>query len=379
MTSPGKLFMFFDTETNAVGRMCKPVTQTLMQLAWVITDEVGNVQHTHNKLVKGATYIGPFCPHTLTIEHVNRAGEPPRVVLDAFIKDAERVVHSGGHLVAHNAAFDVGVLEHAHGRELPSTLTDAVFCTMKAPEVVEYCNLTTRKGTPKWPKLSELYMVLFDAQPSETLHDALGDTHVLRKSFHELVKRGVLPFAPVVYISAGDASVLCGEVTSTHPSEVATRFLNSYGHVFGVESKPTFDEVSAVELGKRERAMFEDIDGRNIDPDVKREAKRIVSERLRHNTAPRADTFMKVGVVGGVDWGFMGNVADPVFTRAHAETHARLTDTGGSDGALWDTIKDAGAKFIERVHELASDKELMSQWNQRDPDTRVELWNSLSC
>ena len=121
-------FLFFDTETNAVGRMTHPVTQTLMQLAWVVTDSSGVVLRFQNRFVRGASRVGRYAPHGLTPEYVEEHGDEPGVVLDEFIKDAHNVVSNGGKLVAHNADFDIGVLEHA-GADM-TLLKKEVMCTI---------------------------------------------------------------------------------------------------------------------------------------------------------------------------------------------------------------------------------------------------------
>jgi DNA polymerase III epsilon subunit-like protein len=325
MNVPGK-FLFFDTETDALGRMSAPVTQTLMQLAWVVTDADGDVLVTQNRLVQGATRVGKYAPHGITPQHVAAHGDPPAVVLADFIRDAKDVTAAGGRLVAHNAGFDVGVLEHA-GADLEA-LKPAVFCTIKDMSIMTYIGARTARGSLKYPKLSEVFVKLFGQDPGETLHDALGDTHVLRKCFHELVRLGVVSFTPSVdaacaesveeradrvkadvvqradcdvYINASDVATLGGlmDKFNRHPYEVAERVLLRHAKHFGVGGRGAQVAVSEAEvkveamnpaggkcattseLGKREREMHSEIDARkDITPDVAREAKRIVTSRL---------------------------------------------------------------------------------------------------
>ena len=301
MSSPGK-FIFFDTETDAIGRMSKPVTQTLMQLAWIVTDADGTVLATHDRLVKGATRVGRYAPHDLTPSHVNANGEDASVVVDAFLGDARVVVANGGHLVAHNADFDIGVLEHAH--TLDPDLKSATFCTMKATEIMSYVGRRTPRGM-KYPKLSELFIKLFNRKPTETLHDALGDTNVLRKCFHELIRLGVISFTATpsdfetptvvdraacdVYINASDVATLSGLMVKfkRHPYEIAEKVLSRHGSAFGVTARgKALTEVASKTvctkspLGKREREMHAEVDGRGYTPEIAREAKRIITSKL---------------------------------------------------------------------------------------------------
>jgi DNA polymerase III epsilon subunit-like protein len=312
MGSPGK-FLFFDTETDANGRMSKPVTQTLMQLAWVVTDSEGGILVTQDRLVKGATRVGKYAPHGLTPAHVSEHGDEPSVVLEAFMKDARGVVENGGRLVAHNCDFDIGVLEHANGGVLDAMPT---FCTMKDASIMAYVGVRTARGF-KYPKLVELFVKLFGKEPEETLHDALGDTHVLRKSFHELLRLGVISFGRTeeptvvdrgacdVFINASDVATLSGLMAkfNRHPYEVAEKVLSRYGRAFGVSGRGAavvrsltevkVDKLLEVasevgggcrttsELGKREREMHTEVDSRgDITPEIAREAKRIITSRL---------------------------------------------------------------------------------------------------
>lgn len=200
MQTPGtamdhtKMFLFFDCETNALGSMNKKVTQTLMQLSWVVAAEDGTVEGFQNRYVTGCEKVGPYAPHDLTPKFVNENGDDPREVIGDFLEDCKRVVGSGGNLIAHNADFDVGVLENALGEDLGSDLSKAVFCTMKDLDVMRYFGFKNKAGALKYPKLSEMYKSLFGEEPSEQLHDALGDSHVLRQSFFRLLELGVISF-----------------------------------------------------------------------------------------------------------------------------------------------------------------------------------------
>jgi hypothetical protein len=55
---------------------------------------------------------------------------------------------------------------------------------------IKYCNLPGKRG-PKWPKLEELYIKLFD-QPFIGAHDAMGDVQATRACFYKLVELGVI-------------------------------------------------------------------------------------------------------------------------------------------------------------------------------------------
>jgi DNA polymerase III epsilon subunit-like protein len=355
--------LFFDTETNAIGKMSKPVTQTLMQISWVITDRNGAINGIQNRFVKGAACVGPHAPHGLTPAFVEENGDEPGVVLADFLEDCRDVAAGGGKIVAHNLDFDVGVVEHALGEPFPECLSSHGFCTMKDLSIMSFYKRKT--GVSRYPSLSKLYAVLFGSDPTETLHDALGDTHVLRKNFHKLLELGVISFPPdddpVIsvtpklvnradcdfFINASDVSTLSGLLShfGRYPHEVAERVLGKFGGAFSVSGVGTAPGYSVAQdkvqdmletagamscantsvLGKREREMHAEIDQRgDITPAVAREAKRLVSSRLArsYGTAQEPavveamriqdnnkDTFhLGCGEVCGLKWGLVGKV-----------------------------------------------------------------------
>jgi DNA polymerase III epsilon subunit-like protein len=421
MSSPGN-YIFFDTETNALGRMSNPVTQTLMQLAWVVTDQSGSIQGMNTRLVKGALCVGPKSPHGLTPAYVDENGDDAQEVIRDFLEDCETIVEGGGRVVAHNVDFDVGVLEHALGHELPPHIKKGMFCTMKDARVIKHC------GTRRYPSLSGVYKTLFGQDPTETLHDALGDTHVLRKNFHKLMDLGVVSFAPPpattlvdrhqcdLFINASDVSALSGmmEHFDSYPHEVVERVLTRFGSKLGVSGHGTTPASSVAQvkvhdiletarhttcenstvLGKRERAMHDSIDERgDISPATAREAKRLVSSRLARtygtNQEPvvvnkldlrdtNSDTFhLGCGEVDGVKWGLAGKVdgfsggrlvevknrKKKLFNRVpeyeQVQVQIYMKMVGVHDATLVESFTDArGTAMAE--HRVLNDNELWS-------------------
>ena len=340
-TTAAPMYLFFDTETNAIGRLCKPVTQTLMQLAWIVTDEQGSTIASNNRFVQGATSVGPRAPHPITPEYVNKNGCPPQDVLRDFMTDVDRVLQSGGRLVAHNIAFDVGVLEHA-GAEFTDAMHDACLCTMKHANIVAHCSLKNVRGGVKQPKLVEMYTTLFDHAPTEKLHDAMADTKVLSLCFHELLRLGVLrpqPEAPRqsgggggggggedtvsrhdcdAFVNASDVATVMGMMTryKKYPYMVAERVLTRYSKGLGVDDSggrgvqvvPSSTETEFAtalkrakkeggacpdtgSLKKMERDMHAMVDGRgDITTVVASEAKRLITEKLSQSFGTTQET-----------------------------------------------------------------------------------------
>ena len=65
------------------------------------------------------------------------------------------------------------------------------FCTMKDKKIVKFCGLKNKANKPKWPKLIELYEILFKKQ-FDNAHDAYADISATRDCFFELVKREIV-------------------------------------------------------------------------------------------------------------------------------------------------------------------------------------------
>lgn len=202
-TEPLVKYLFFDTETNGMGGFRETTApdsldraQTLMQLAWEVTDADGNVLSSRETLVKGAKYVNPKVPHDITVTKVARAPSALSAVLD-FVRDAEEVTRLGGKLVAHNISFDMYVLKAA-ARTCPDLArrTQLLFnpqgntyCTMAATKL--FCGAKNKRGSLKSPRLEELYAKLFGKAPNCQLHDALNDVRVLRECFFGFHRRRI--------------------------------------------------------------------------------------------------------------------------------------------------------------------------------------------
>lgn len=93
-------------------------------------------------------------------------------------------------IVAHNAAFDVKVMDFEMRRaEMGGFAPANVFCTMKAS--TEICQIAGNYGKYKWPKLAEALDLLCSVK-LENAHDALADTRGCKTLFIELVKRDLV-------------------------------------------------------------------------------------------------------------------------------------------------------------------------------------------
>ena len=316
--------MFWDTETDGHGGFRRPLRHNLMQIAWVVTDANCVPLTTQNMYVRGDHCVSQYVPHKITADYANAHGVEPQEAMDLFMADVVQVMKSNGYVVAHNAAFDMEVVDRTmaryHIEPHHNFGWDSVqtFCTMKDPRIVAHCNLKRRRGISlKYPKLEELYTKMHDSHPKEKLHDALGDVHVLRASVEALLHQNIISFgsrpetprmecdgrACDMLVNASDIAVVSGMMTSfdRHPAEVAERVLMRHRRELGVSmrtlvlttaelecarvlvqaSKDASVCTSTTVLGKRERKLHDTVDAiPGINKEVASEAKQRITSRI---------------------------------------------------------------------------------------------------
>ena len=167
---------------------------TVIQLAFVI-EIAGAEVATFNEyiaLTPGRS-INKFAKqiHGISEEVLEEKGKPARIVLTEFFKAVDRVLATHGTIVAHNAAFDVAVVNRtAESCDLDRRLaSEDVFCTMQNSKKI--LGLKNVQGRPKNPKNSELFEALVGPVPPDTqLHDALADVRITCKSYRAAKNAG---------------------------------------------------------------------------------------------------------------------------------------------------------------------------------------------
>ena len=121
-------------------------------------------------------------------------------VYKRFIHDLTK--HPTTILVCHNIEFDVTILFYhiykIYKKEFNGFLNRKVPCTCTMLDSVNYCKIPsvskyTKPSDPfKYPKLSELYMKLFDKTPSGQLHNSKYDVECTIECFQSLMNMGML-------------------------------------------------------------------------------------------------------------------------------------------------------------------------------------------
>jgi len=163
----------------------------LVQIAWQVYDSNGNLLEEHDYVIKPVGFIiptGASAVHKITTEKALEIGSDLLTILKAFSSS----VNACGLLVAHNYSYDYNIM----GSELlRNGLENSLYekehtCTMNAS--TEFCKIPGPYGY-KWPKLEELYKILFDE--SFNAHDALDDIRATARCFWKLVSLKIITLA----------------------------------------------------------------------------------------------------------------------------------------------------------------------------------------
>ena len=195
--------LFFDTETNGLPRTrINPTAAdfpSIVQLAWQLWESTPTGNHLlsrHSHIVRPPMNIVWNLEsqrfHTISHQRAMDEGMYASDVLRLFRED----MGTADMVVAHNLTFDLDVLNaEAERRGIAPLLWPArSLCTMK--ESKEFCKLPSTSSYHtdpyKYPKLSELYTLLFGSTDDITFHNADNDVDATQKCFYELTRRRVL-------------------------------------------------------------------------------------------------------------------------------------------------------------------------------------------
>lgn len=189
------MLLFFDTETTGLPKNWKlPITNfdnwpRLVQLAWIVSDNNGNIIDIADYIIKPDNFIIPQEAsniHKITTERAMKEGEKLEIVL----KKLNCLIEKSKYIIAHNINFDEKILSAEFLRlgMQNSFINKMRICTMKYS--TDFCKIPGYYGY-KWPTLSELHMSLFNFNFEEA-HNASVDISITYKCFWELKKRGII-------------------------------------------------------------------------------------------------------------------------------------------------------------------------------------------
>lgn len=191
------MFLIFDTETTGLPRdFDAPFTDTdnwprLVQLAWQLHDDTGELLEVKNYIVRPDGFTIPFNAeqiHGISTERAQKTGIPLKEVLSIF----EEAVAKAEFAVGHNIGFDINILSCEYHRLSADTqLRELKESDTKSDLTAEFTAIEGGKGGKyKWPTLTELYEKLFNEGFDEA-HNASADVEATARVFLELVRRGI--------------------------------------------------------------------------------------------------------------------------------------------------------------------------------------------
>ena len=125
-----------------------------------------------------------FEAHGISAAQLRTHGVPAKPELAEFLALVAAADACGVRVVAHNASFDVRVLNITAIRQglKPSLRSASMLCTMHS--ATSHCGLRKRGGKQaKAPSNAELFLFLFGNRPVVQLHRALPDCHVTLASY----------------------------------------------------------------------------------------------------------------------------------------------------------------------------------------------------
>ncbi len=192
------MFLIFDTETTGLPKRDQaPISDVdnwprVVQIAWQLHDESGDLIENHNVLIKPEGFEIPYSAekvHGISTAKALAEGIARDEALSLFSESLDRAEY----LIGHNIKFDVNALGAEFFRSNIGTtfLEKKQVCTMRSS--TEYLKLPGgRGGKFKPPKLMELYESLFDEKFQEA-HNAAADVEATARCFFELLRRKIIP------------------------------------------------------------------------------------------------------------------------------------------------------------------------------------------
>ena len=163
----------------------------MVQLSWIVYNGRGEELKRQNHIIYPENFsIPPFNEqyHGISTERAKREGKPLREVINLFLQDLNEAEYIVGHSIESDVDYIAAEMVRL-GME-PVIYEKKKICTMKSSK--EFCRINhPRRPGFKYPKLSELYEILF-GKSFKNQHDAIADAQATADCFWELVTLGII-------------------------------------------------------------------------------------------------------------------------------------------------------------------------------------------
>lgn len=162
----------------------------MVRLSWLVTDDAGTIVRDGDLIVRPCGFIIPeevVDIHGIDTATALREGVDLSEALDALAADAKDCVR----LVGHNIWFDRNVIGAECRRLKRADMLDGMpkVCTMKLSTA--FCAIPHPQYVYKWPRLSELYYILFGHE-FENAHNGAADVRAVHDCYVQLKKLKVI-------------------------------------------------------------------------------------------------------------------------------------------------------------------------------------------
>jgi DNA polymerase III subunit epsilon len=181
------IHLIFDTETSGLPlKWDAPLSDTnnwprLVQLSWIVSD--GTDQKEFDFIIKPEGFTIPIEAsniHGITQERAMKEG----VSLEFVIKIFDIFLFMADKVVAHNLKFDKAIVGAEYYRLGKGQKYD--YCLDKKDKVCTMMDYMEQLGYTKWPKLRELYYLLFE-EDIDGAHNSLVDVRACARCYFKLL------------------------------------------------------------------------------------------------------------------------------------------------------------------------------------------------
>lgn len=186
------MFLIFDTETTGLPKNWNaPISDSdnwprMVQIAWQIHDVNGTYISNKNFIIKPEGYEIPFAVekiHGISTEKAHTLGHDLSKVLDIFIEDSKTC----DFIIGHHVNFDVSIVSAEFYRKQKENIFESAQLIDTIKDATAYCKIPSKGNNFKFPKLEELYNILFNETFIEA-HNASADVNATTRCFLEMVR-----------------------------------------------------------------------------------------------------------------------------------------------------------------------------------------------
>ena len=194
--------LFFDTETSDFIKKSVPANDPTQ--AWTV--QIGAILASQQEDIAQMNCLIKSNGRAMNYHAQQVHGISPEYADEHGIEELEAAEQFGlllrqaDLIVCHNYSFDWNYVYQMMERNLED-LSDLArsafyldlpsFCTMRDKKIVSFCGLKNKANKPKWPKLTELYEILFEKQ-FDNAHDAFADITATKECFFKLVEKEIV-------------------------------------------------------------------------------------------------------------------------------------------------------------------------------------------